>query len=396
MALDFTLSEEQSQLQQTARHACQAAAERRQSRSRDAAPASIVEESWKVVAELEALANLVPRSSGGTERGLFPLALVVEELSGASLSPNLAVLTAVATILIARHGSAPLRDQHLPAVVRGSRRYCLAITEEEAGFNILRASTAARRDGNHYRLTGRKRYISGADVAEFMLVLARTLSVEECQSRGLPKTVGLSLFVVDARADGITRRPIAAHGDGGLTPFEVTLEDVVVPTGDRIGEEHLAAAPMFAAFNAERVLFSAAGVGLSQYCLDRACAHARKREVFKGPIGAYQSIQHPLAEVKVLQEAVRLATYRAAWSFDRGDDPMQVSVHANSAKLLAAQLALQAVDAALDTFGGKGFDEEYGLIHLWEQARLMKTSPISQALILNSIAEQVLGLPRSY
>ena len=121
---------------------------------------SIVEENWRVVAELEAMANLVPRSSGGTERGLLPLALVVEELSSASLSPNLAVLTAVATILIARHGSAPLRDQHLPEVARGSRRYCLAITEEEAGFNILRATTAAHRDGNHYRLTGRKRYIS--------------------------------------------------------------------------------------------------------------------------------------------------------------------------------------------------------------------------------------------
>jgi len=324
------------------------------------------------------------------------LALIVEELSGASLSPQLAILTTVATILIARQGSATLRERHLPAIARGSRRYCLAITEEEAGFNILRASTTAIREGNSYRLTGRKRYISGADVAEFMLVLARTLSVEECRSRGLPKTAGLSLFVVDTNATGIARHPIKAHGDGGLTPFELTLESVAVSSEDRIGEEHLAAGPMFAAFNAERVLFAAAGIGLSQYCLDRACAHAQKREVFKGPIGAYQSIQHPLAEVKVLQEAVRLAMYRAAWAFDRGDEALEVGFHANSAKLLAAQLALKAVDAALDTFGGKGFDEEYGMIHLWEQARLMKTSPISQALILNGIAENVLGLPRSY
>jgi alkylation response protein AidB-like acyl-CoA dehydrogenase len=229
-----------------------------------------------------------------------------------------------------------------------------------------------------------------------MMVLARTLSPEECQARGLPKVAGLSLLLVDARAKGIVRRPLAAHGDGGLTPFEVTFEDVAVPADHRVAEEHAAVPPMFAAFNAERVLFAAGGIGLSQYCLDRACEHARKREVFRGPIGAYQSIQHPLAEAKVLQEAVRLMTYRAARAFDLGDDPARVGVHANSAKLLAARLALRAVDAAIDAFGGKGFDEEYGLIHLWEQARLMKTSPISEALILNGIAEGVLGLPRSY
>jgi alkylation response protein AidB-like acyl-CoA dehydrogenase len=391
VALDFTLGDDLIQLQQSVRKASRTGERRRARPSRET-----VEESWRLLVEVGALANLVPRSFGGTERGLLPLALVVEELSAAGLGANLAVLTAVVTILIARHGSARLREEHLPAVASGSRRYCLAVTEPEAGFNILRATTFARRDGNCYRLTGRKRYISGADIADFMLVLARTLSAEECQSRNLPKSAGLSLLLVDTRAKGITRRPIAAHGDGGLTPFELTFDNVEVSADSRVAEEHAAAGPMFAAFNAERVLFAAGGLGVSQYCLDRACEHAKKREVFRGPIGAYQSIQHPLAETKVLQEAVRLATYRAGWAFDCGDDPQRVSVYANSAKLLAAQLALKAVDAAIDAFGGKGFDEEYGLIHLWEQARLMKTSPISDALILNGIAEGVLGLPRSY
>jgi len=391
MALDFTLTDEQVRLQDSVRQACRSNAERRARPSRET-----IEQAWRVLTDVRALANLVPRSFGGTQGGLVPVALALEEMSGAGLNANLAVLTAVVTILISRHGSARVRDEHLPAVAAGARRYCLAITEEEAGFNVLRASTFARRHGDSFRLSGKKRYISGADLADFLLVLARTMSPAESQSQGLPKTAGISLLLVDSRAKGIVRRPLAAHGDGGLTPFELTFEDVVVPTDHLIAEEHAAAGPMFAAFNAERVLFAAGSVGLSQYCLDRACEHARKREVFRGPIGAYQSIQHPLAQTKVLQEAVRLATYRAAWSFDRGDEPTRVSVYANSAKLLGAQLALKAVDAALDTFGGKGFDEEYGLIHLWEQARLMKTSPISEALILNGIAEGVLGLPRSY
>jgi alkylation response protein AidB-like acyl-CoA dehydrogenase len=391
VTLNFALSDEQVKLQQTVRQACQTGERRIGRPSRES-----LEASWRVLAELRALASLVPQSFGGTGAGLLPVTLVFEEVSAAGLPTNVGVLAAVATILIGRHGSPRVRQEHLPAIAAGSRRFALAVTEEEAGFNILRASTSARRDGDHYRLTGKKRYISGADIADFLLVLARTLSVEECQTRGLPKSAGLSVLLVDARSKGIVRHPIAAHGDGGLTPYEVIFEDVVVPADHLIAEEHMATAPMFAAFNAERVLFAAAGVGLSQYCLDRACEHARNREVFRGPIGAYQSIQHPLAEVKALQEAVRLATYRAAWSFDRNDAPLQVSVHANSAKLLSAQLALKAVDAALDTFGGKGFDEKYGLIHLWEQARLMKTSPISEALILNGIAESVLGLPRSY
>jgi acyl-CoA dehydrogenase len=391
VTLNFAIGDDHLQLQQAVRRACETGERRIGPPSRET-----VEASWRILTELRALASLVPRSFGGTEAGLLPLALVLEEMGRAGLQANLGVLAAVSTILIARHGTARVREEHLPAIAAGSRRFCLAITEAEAGFNILRSTTSARRDGDCYRLTGKKRYISGADIADFMLVLARTLPVEECQTRGLPKTAGLSLLLVDARSKEIARRPIAAHGDGGLTPFEVTFEDVRVPLERRIAEEHMAAPAMFAAFNAERVLFAAGGLGVSQYCLDRACEHARKREVFRGPIGAYQSIQHPLAEVKVLQEAVRLATYRAAWSFDRGDDPVQVSIHANSAKFLAAQLAVKAVDAALDAFGGKGFDEEYGLIHLWEQARLMKTSPISQALILNGIAEGVLGLPRSY
>ena len=114
------------------------------------------------------------------------------------------------------------------------------------------------------------------------------------------------------------------------------------------------------------------------------------------PIGAYQSIQHPLAELSIRQESVRLMVYRSAWLFDKNADARQLSEAANSAKYLAAELAMKAVDTAIHTFGGKGFDEDKGIIHLWEGARLLKTAPISDALILNQIAEYGLKLPRSY
>ncbi len=125
MALDFTLGDEQVRLQQVVRKACQTGERRRGRPSREA-----VEQGWRILADVRALATLVPRSSGGTEGGLLPLALALEELSAAGLGGlNLAVLTAVGTVLIARHGSARLREEQLPAVAAGTRRYCLAVTE---------------------------------------------------------------------------------------------------------------------------------------------------------------------------------------------------------------------------------------------------------------------------
>ncbi len=338
----------------------------------------------------------MPEKYGGSESGIFPLIFALEQLASHGGGNNQIVLTTAATMALALGGEGPLQENLLPQLAAGKLKFCLAVTEPEAGFNILRARTSAVRQDNHYRVNGSKIYISGADKADYMLLLARTKSIEQCSAEGLPKTFGVSLLVVDARDPAIQRRPVRAHGDGGLVPFELSFNDVRVPADHCVGPEHAAAMLMFAAFNPERILFAAQALGMSQYCLDRACAHASQRRVFKDPIGAYQSIQHPLAEVKIRQQAVRWATYRAAWSFERQDDPIEVSIHANGAKLLASELATKSVDAAIDAFGGKGFDEDYGIIHLLPQARLMKTSPISNALILNAIAEHVLALPRSY
>jgi alkylation response protein AidB-like acyl-CoA dehydrogenase len=138
-------------------------------------------------------------------------------------------------------------------------------------------------------------------------------------------------------------------------------------------------------------------VGVRQYCLDVACDYARQRKVFKDmPIGVYQAVQHPLAEVKIKQEAVRLLAYKAAWAFDNDVNPMEAGYFANCAKLLAGDLGIQAVDAAIETLGGNGFSDEYGIAHLWEGMRLIKTAPISREMILNYVAEHTLELPRSY
>ena len=298
---------------------------------------------------------------------------------------------------ITRFGSERMKQEFLPRIATGKLKLAIASTETEAGFNVFNPRTLATRDNDSFTLKGSKIYISGADTADYMLVIARTMTREACEHRGLSKTAGISVLLVDPRSEEVEPTPVPSRGEGMLTQFALQLQNVRVPVEQLIGEEHQGARVMFQMFNLERTLAAAMGLGMNQYCLNLACEHARTRRVFgQTPIGAYQSIQHPLAEIAIRQESVRLMVYRSAWLFDTGADTKKVSSAANVARYLAAELAVKSVDAAIHTFGGKGFDEENGIIHLWETARLLQTAPISDALILNQVAEYDLKLPRSY
>jgi alkylation response protein AidB-like acyl-CoA dehydrogenase len=172
---------------------------------------------------------------------------------------------------------------------------------------------------------------------------------------------------------------------------------VEVPIENLVGQEDNGTFAMFNSLNPERILAAAICLGMTEFALKKAVEYSRERRVFKDtPIGAYQSIAHPLAEVKIGQEAARLMTYKAAWAFDAGQNPAEVGTCANMAKFLAADLAIKAVDHAIETHGGLGFAEETGLIYLWNGARLLKTAPVSREMILNYVSEWTLGLPRSY
>ncbi len=322
---------------------------------------------------------------------------MIEELAALGLSNFLPILTTIDTICIAGHGSQELKQECLPAIAAGERKLCLAATEKESGFNAFAIRTFAEKQSDHYVVNGSKIYISGADVSDAILLVCRTLTAEQCAHGNLPKTAGVSLLLVDADSEGLEMTRVPSRGEGVMSQFALEFSNVRVPATRLIGEEHAGGKVMFQSFNPERILVAASTLGISRYCLGLACEHARNRKVFgETPIGAYQSVQHPLADVVAREEAVRWLTYRAACLFDSGAHPAEVAEAANTAKYLGAELAAKAVDAAIDTFGGKGFDESYGLIHLWESVRLLKTSPISGALILNQIAEHRLRLPRSY
>lgn len=229
------------------------------------------------------------------------------------------------------------------------------------------------------------------------MLITRTTPYQEVEKKGLPKMFGLSVFLVDLKSKGITITKMNTRGIEGMNQCVVNFENVEVPAENIIGQEDQGVWVLFNGLNPGRILAGASAVGLSEYCLRKAIDYAKERVVFgTKPIGAYQAIQHPLADIKIRQESTRLIVYKAAWAYDNEVPPQEVMFLANSSKYLAAELFMSAVDRAIQTLGGAGFLEDNHLILLMESARLLKTAPLSNEMILNLTAEHILGLPRSY
>jgi alkylation response protein AidB-like acyl-CoA dehydrogenase len=400
--MDFELSHELCEIRSAMRKALERLAPRREEFLRAVHKEKrFPQEVWDAYAETGLFGALLPEEYGGTNMGLLAMTIATEEAARMGFGNAIVMLTAMDSLCILRNGSEALKRRFLPEVAEGKLKFSFAVTEPDAGSNTFRLKTIARRDGDSYILTGQKTFITGVDHTDYMLLVARTTPIEEVERQGASKAFGLSLFLVPPRSPGIELRPIPTRGIEGMTQYTVFLDNVRVPADLLVGEEGMGSFALFNTLNPERILASATACGITDWLIERACAYARERKVFKDrPIGAYQAIQHPLAECRIALDAARLLTYRAAWAFDKSGADMEssarVGMYANMAKLTAADLALRACDQAIETLGGYGFSEEYGVIYLWDAVRLLKTAPITREMILNYVAEHVLELPRSY
>ena len=389
MALDFELSPEQKLIQKVVRDIVARFEPRhKEFRRLIHEERRYPQELWDALAEAGLMGSLLPEEYGGSGLGLTALVLGLEALGSAGIgASSLLILTGMDALCILRNGSEALKRRFLPGIATGKLKFCFGITEPDAGSNSFRISTLARRADDHYEISGSKVFITGVDVADYMLLVTRSTSYAEVRQRELPKAHGFSLFVVPTNAPGLEKRRLPMRGVEGHNQFLLFFDRMRVP----------AAAALFNSLNPERILAAASACGTVAYLLRRASEYARERRVFGDrPIGAYQGLAHPLAEARIELDAVRLLTYRAAWAFDRGDPPPVVGTYANMAKYLAAELGVKAADRAIETLGGYGFSEEYEIIHAWEGLRLLRTAPVSREMILNYVAEHVLELPRSY
>jgi acyl-CoA dehydrogenase len=292
---------------------------------------------------------------------------------------------------VLRHGSAKQKDHYLPKIADGSLRLqAFGVTEPTSGTDTLALKTTAKRDGDHYIISGQKIWTSRAAQSDLMLLLARTTPRDQIEK----KTDGLSVFLLDLRelvGKGVTIRPIRAMINHSST--EVFFDNVRIPASSLIGEEGKGFKYILSGMNAERILIAAECIGDAKWFLEKASTYAKERVVFGAPIGKNQGVQFPLAKAFAHTLAAEAIVYRAAGLYDQGQDP---GVEANSAKMLAADASWEAAEACLQTHGGFGFAEEYDVERKFRETRLYQVAPISTNLILCFLAERVLGLPKSY
>ncbi|HTZ09825.1 MAG TPA: acyl-CoA dehydrogenase family protein, partial [Acidimicrobiales bacterium] len=323
--------------------------------------------------------------------GITELAIVLEELAAAGCPLLLLVVSpAICATIIARFGSEAQQQRWLPRFASGELKMSFAITEPDAGSNSHRIATTGTRDGDVYRLSGTKYYISGADEAEAALVVTRT-GVDEGTGRGL-----LSLFVVDLDSPGLERTLIPVEIVAPEKQFTLFFDNVEVPADRLIGTEGDGLRQVFVGLNPERIMSAAMAVGVGRYALDKAAAYARDRSVWGTPIARHQGIAHPLAQAKIEVELARLMCQKAAWACDAEADAHVAGESANMAKYAGAEAALAALDQAIQTHGGNGLSSEFGLADMWGMTRLLRTAPVSREMILNFVAQHSLDLPKSY
>lgn len=288
-----------------------------------------------------------------------------------------------------RYGSAELKERILPRMARGDLHVSFGVTEPDAGTDTTSITTFARKVDGGYEVHGKKTWISKAQVAERVLLLARTTPKEDVERR----TDGLSLFVAPIDRETMDIRAIPKMGRNAVDSNEIFIDGLFIPEEDRIGEEGKGFTYLLAGLNAERILVAYEAIGLGRCALDRAVEYAKTRIVFDRPIGQNQAVQFRLAECLAELDAAQLVAAQAAWLDDRG---LPCGREANVAKLLASEAAFKATDAAMTTMGGFGYSKEYHVERFFREARLLRLAPVSQDLILHYLGTKVLGMPRSF
>ena len=345
----------------------------------------------RALTEAGFLSVLIPEEFGGSGLGLGAATAILEEIhrSGCNGGACHAQMYTMGTVL--KHGNAEQKAKYLPGVADGSLRLqAFGVTEPGAGTDTTRIRTFARREGDHYVVSGQKIWISRAEHSDLMVLLCRTTPREECAK----SSDGMSVLLVDMReavGNGLTIRPIRTMLNHATT--ELFFDDLKVPAENLIGEEGKGFRYILSGMNAERILIASECIGDARFFIDRASAYARDRNVFGRAIGANQGVQFPIARAYVQATAAALVVADAAAKFEAG---LNCGTEANMAKLVASEASWFAADMCLQTHGGFGFAEEYDIERKFRETRLYQVAPISTNLILSHVATHVLDLPKSF
>jgi len=388
--MDFALTDQQQQIRDEVSKLC-ARFDETYWLERDRT-ATFPEAFFAAMAEGNWLGIAMPEEYGGAGLGITEAAILMQAVaeSGACMSGASAIhLNIFGLNPVVVFGTEAQKRRMLPPVVAGRDKACFGVTEPNAGLNTTQISTRADRRGDRYVINGTKIWTSTAQVANKILLLARTTPLDRVERHSR----GLTLFYTTLDRAHAEVRLIHKMGRHAVDSNMVFFEDMEVPEEDRIGEEGEGFRTLLHGLNPERVLVAAEAVGIGHAALARASRYARERVVFGRPIGQNQGIQHPLAKCWAELEAARLMVMKAAWLYDQGQP---CGAEANAAKYLAGEAGFRACEQAVMTHGGMGYAQEYHVERYLRESLIPRIAPVSPQLILSYLAERVLDLPKSY
>lgn len=334
----------------------------------------------------------MPEAYGGAGLGITEAAIMMQAVaeSGAAMSGASAIhMNIFGLNPVVVFGTEEQKKRMLPPLIAGEDKACFAVTEPDAGLNTTELKTRAEKKGDHYEITGQKIWISTAQVANKILLLARTTPLDQVRK----KTEGLTLFYTDLDWSRVEVREIGKMGRHAVDSNQLFFDRMIVPEDDRIGAEGEGFKSILHGMNPERILIAAEAIGIGRVAVRRAARYAGERVVFHRPIGQNQSVQHPLAHAWVELEAANLMMLKAATLYDQG---MQCGAEANAAKYLAGEAGFRACETAVMTLGGMGYSREFHVERYLREVLIPRIAPVSPQMILSFIAERVLGLPKSY
>ena len=390
--MNFDRSDEQTMLIETARRVGEKFGLDywRELDAQKAFPAAI----WQEICDAGLCGIAIPEEFGGAGLGMTEVAMAIEALcaagGGSTLSQMFMCNPVFGGVTISNFGTEAMKRELLPALVAGKAMFAMALTEPDAGTNSLAIKTFAKADGDGWRISGQKIWITAVPQATKILIVARTKKLDEVSR----KTDGISLFLIDVEREGLTHQAIDKVGTNTLPSSSVFLDDVRVEPNELVGALDGGFRQLLDVLNTERIVTTAGLVATAQLAIRLAADYARERKVFNNaPIGSYQGIQFPLAEAQIQLECARLMNHKAATLYDQGKP---YGTEANMAKYMAGHAAGHATDRAIQTLGGMGYAKEYHVERLWRDARLFRVAPVSEEMILNYVAQHDLGLPRSY
>lgn len=350
------------------------------------------QELWEDLSDSGLLGTMIDPEYGGAGMGMLEMAVIFEELSrGGNPGGLLVGLTAIfGGLSIQEHGTEEQKEEYLPKITNGDIQFCMALTEPNAGVNATQMETFAEQDGDEYVVNGQKVFISGADHADGMLLIART---QEYDPDNPPH--GITLFLVDdpTKRDTIEMNKLELQVPWFESQYQINFNDLRVHEDQILGSRDQGLYQLWDTLNTERISTAAGNVGTGLRAVDLGVDYANQRTVFEEPIASHQSIQHPLAETYAELLAARSMTYEAAWKFD---NDMECGKESNISKLLSSNAAEEAASSAMQAYGGSGFAPENEVFSLWINARLTQTVPIPNEMVKNFLAEHSLGMPKSY